>query len=556
MTSHQSLPELQSPIRHTARRVRTPVPEQVDVAIIGCGLGGLQSAVRLAQAGLKVACFDQHYVAGGCATMFERGRSGERWRFDVGLHYVGDCEPGGMIPKLLRGAGISDVQFQAMDPDGFDTLVFPGLSFRVPRGHEAYRDRLVQTFPSEKAGIDRYCRFLREVGQMAGEAGSRPGLRTLLQVALHGRMVARYRKATVKELLDDCTRDPLLRAVLLGESGDYGVRPSQASALLHAGLVDHYLQGAYYPVGGGQVIADRLCERLEQLGGTIHLRRGVRRITVEDGRAVGIELEGQPAGENGAVLGPQVRAQAVLSNADIKKTWLELLGRPHLPSEAQRRADQWVMGGALWISFFGVQADLHVPPGKATNYWQFDSTDVDDFYDRADRRQGYQPAGCYLTSGSQKDPQTPGHAPVGCTTVEAMTLVPAAPEAWGVTAAEVESGEYRKRDAYMQAKASVEADMLRRVAALLPATQGKVVFAESSTPLTHYRFARASGGTGYGLAATPEQFMEGRPGYRGPIPGLYQCGASTRAGHGIVGAMRSGELAAKRVAADLGRTIP
>jgi phytoene dehydrogenase-like protein len=69
------------------------------------------------------------------------------------------------------------------------------------------------------------------------------------------------------------------------------------------------------------------------------------------------------------------------------------------------------------------------------------------------------------------------------------------------------------------------------------------------------RFTRATGGTGYGLAATPDQFLRGRPGYRGPIPGLYLCGASTRAGHGVVGAMSSGRQAAARIAADLGRPL-
>ena len=48
--------------------------------------------------------------------------------------------------------------------------------------------------------------------------------------------------------------------------------------------------------------------------------------------------------------------------------------------------------------------------------------------------------------------------------------------------------------------------------------------------------------------------MKGRPGYRGPVEGLYLAGASTRAGHGIVGAMMSGENSAKRILADLGRT--
>jgi len=46
------------------------------------------------------------------------------------------------------------------------------------------------------------------------------------------------------------------------------------------------------------------------------------------------------------------------------------------------------------------------------------------------------------------------------------------------------------------------------------------------------------------------EFFERRPGYRSPIAGLYMCGASTRAGHGIVGAMTSGKHAALRIQKD------
>jgi phytoene dehydrogenase-like protein len=79
---------------------------------------------------------------------------------------------------------------------------------------------------------------------------------------------------------------------------------------------------------------------------------------------------------------------------------------------------------------------------------------------------------------------------------------------------------------------------------------------ESATPVTHTRYTWAASGSGYGIAATPEQFMDRRPGYRGPVPGLYLCGASTRAGHGIVGAMMSGYQAAKRAAREHNVELP
>ena len=154
--------QIREPTLDTRDRVKAAVPTSVDVAIIGAGMGGLTAGAYLAKAGVKVAVFDSHYVAGGCATMFSRGTSERRYHFDIGLHYIGDCEPGGNIPRLLEGVG-AEVSFEEMDPDGFDTIVLPELEFRIPRGREAYRERLVETFPSERRGIDRYVRLLAEV---------------------------------------------------------------------------------------------------------------------------------------------------------------------------------------------------------------------------------------------------------------------------------------------------------------------------------------------------------------------------------------------------------
>jgi phytoene dehydrogenase-like protein len=82
-----------------------------------------------------VLVLDRHYVAGGNTTVFHR----PGYQFDVGLHYLGDCGPDGYIPRILRAAGVEDVVFRELDPDGFDTLVFPDFIFRVPKGIENFR---------------------------------------------------------------------------------------------------------------------------------------------------------------------------------------------------------------------------------------------------------------------------------------------------------------------------------------------------------------------------------------------------------------------------------
>ncbi len=535
---------LQLPTAKTKDRVKTPVPDRVDVAIIGAGLGGLMSAARLAKQGLSVALFDGHYVAGGCCTMFHRATREGPYQFDIGLHYIGDCAPDGKIPTLLRDVGV-DLEYLRMDDDGFDTIVLPGLTFPIPANLDRFRERLVEHFPKEKRGIDRYTRVLGEVGHLGKWVEDKRGkglagtLGTLWQVATKARLVPKYQNATVKALLDDCTQDPMLRGVLLGQSGDYGVAPSKASAMLHLGLQAHYLRGAYYPKGGGQRIADELASVVEAHGGAICLRRQVEQILVEDGRAVGLRLAG----------GEEVRAGVVISNADLKRTYTELLPAAAVPATWQDRSQKLEMGAAIFITCLGVKADLRAHGMAAKNIWRFDTTDPEEIYAEADR--GEITARCaYITSASLKDPDTHGHTPEGVMGVEVMTIAPGKPEAWGVDPSEVASGHYRKREVYEAKKREVEDRLIDHLEAQFPGTKQHIVFRESATPITHTRFTRASDGTGYGLAATPAQFLQGRPGYRGPIPGLYFAGASTRAGHGVMGALNSGKHAANRVLED------
>ena len=537
------------------RRAHLAVPEVVDVAVIGAGLGGLVAAAQLARRGLRVAVFEQHYVAGGCATQFSRGPKRARYHFDIGLHYIGDCGPDGVIPRLLREVGV-ELSYEPMDPDGFDTLVFPGLQFRIPSDVEKYRARLKETFPRESRAIDKYVKILRATMKATRILDARDGrmsLGAVAAMALDGLRVAGIQGKTIGQVLDSCgARDPALRAVLLGQSGDYGLPPSEASAVLHLGLAGHYFRGAYYPRGGGQVIADALTQAIESAGGSVHLRRGVERILVgPNGAACGVRLEAR-AGE-----APRdVRARAVLSNADLKMTLERLLPPEHLPASWVTRARDFKMAGAIFLTYLGVQADLRAMGMRGVNYWQFDDFDVERLYRPAPGEDPLHPRASYITSASLKDPSNAAHhAPPGVTSVEVMTLVPGGTALWGVEQDAAKAWQYRESQPYRERKAKLEDQMIARLDALFPGAARAVVFRESSTPVTHVRFTRATDGTGYGLAATPGQFLRGRPGYRGPLQGLYFCGASTRAGHGVVGAMSSGRQAALRVAADLGKAV-
>ena len=52
-----------------------------------------------------------------------RRHHGDDWYgFDVGVHYIGECGPGGLFTNIFHGLGLDDrITFRQLDPDGFWT---------------------------------------------------------------------------------------------------------------------------------------------------------------------------------------------------------------------------------------------------------------------------------------------------------------------------------------------------------------------------------------------------------------------------------------------------
>ncbi len=516
-------------------RFRSLKQEVFDVIVVGAGTGGLTAAALLARRGFSVLVLDRHYVAGGNATVFHR----PGYEFDIGLHYIGDCGPDGTIPRILRAAGVEDMTFLELDPDGFDTLVFPDFTFRVPRGLDAYRARLVEQFPDEAKGIDRYLGVLRGVWSAQSMGG---GFLTSVRALWRARRAVRYLGSTLQDMFDVCIRDPRLRAVLAAQSGDYGEPPSRVALVAHAMVIMSYLQGAYYPAGGGQAISDRLAEAIERHSGKILLLAPVTRIIIEHGRAVGVEFDSKHLGHL------TVRAPVIISDVDLKETMFDLVGAAYLKPATVARFHRYEMAPALGVVYAGVKRDLQAEGVPNTNFWIHSSYDQEPIYAEARAGRFHPEPFCYISIATLKDPTNPRSAPPGIANFELATVVPSQPEAWGIAMDEMASGKYRDNPAYHRVKNAFAARLIEIAQRVFPGLEKDIVFQEVSTPLTHTRYTRSTGGTAYGIALIPSQFLFRRPGHATEIPGLYLCGASTYTGHGIPGVMWSGVLAASHVA--------
>lgn len=126
-----------------------------DALIIGSGIGSLTTAGLLAQTtGLRVLVLEKHSTPGGLTHSFRA--MGASW--DVGLHYVGDMEPGSRPRQLLDYLTGQALSWTRM-PTGYDRFYLPGhgLDVTIPSSLQEYRCLLTSLFPREKRAIRRYC---------------------------------------------------------------------------------------------------------------------------------------------------------------------------------------------------------------------------------------------------------------------------------------------------------------------------------------------------------------------------------------------------------------
>jgi all-trans-retinol 13,14-reductase len=496
-----------------------------DTIVIGSGSGGLTAAVALARAGQRVLVLEQHYLPGGFCQSF----SLEGFRFSPGVHYLGCLGPGGSLRRLYEGLGLGpDLEFCEMSPEGFDHFLIEDERFDVPKGFARYFARLCDRFPHEREGLTAYFDTLRAVNEAVCDNDRALSFPAILAVPFRSPTLLRWGFRTQGALLDRTIRDPVLRAILSAQSGNHGLAPSRVSLPLHASMIAHYYDGAYYPRGGAKRIPLAMIKALRKRGGQIRLRAAVRRILVERGRAVGVELTS----------GEQVRSSSVVSNADPWVTFEKLLP-PEVGRRERARARRAEPSVSTMSAFLAVDMDLSGLGYDSGNYWWYRRRDVGELYERVEKSlPGSQVDGLFLAITTLKDPS---HKPSGLHTIEMFTFVPHAPFArFGGTAPGERAAEYE------QLKGSIGDRMIDAAEHVIPGISRAIRFRSIGSPLSNDFYCGTRAGCAYGTAKTPWQLGPFSFAVESRVPGLYSCGSST-VSHGVAGTAMSGLLVAAKI---------
>ncbi|HXM45973.1 MAG TPA: NAD(P)/FAD-dependent oxidoreductase [Bryobacteraceae bacterium] len=502
-----------------------------DAIAIGSGMGALAAAAWLARrAGKRVLVLERHYTAGGFTHVFRR--PGYEW--DVGVHYVGQMRAGEPMRALCDEIAEGRLQWKAM-PEVYDRIRIADRSYDFVSGAERFTKRMREYFPREGAAIGRYVTQVRDAARASrlffAEKAIPAVLARLAGPTMRHRFLS-YARRTTAETLARLTSDRELAAVLTGQWGDYGLPPGQSSFGMHAIIAEHYLEGAFYPVGGAARIAASIAPAIERAGGRIVVGAEVERILLDARkRAAGVCMAD----------GRELRAPLILSDAGAWNTYAKLLP-PDAPGRAQaieeiERIPNSMSHVCLYV---GLRRDAGEPEFGDTNLWIYPSADHDANMARyaADAEQPF--PGLFISFPSAKDPEFTQRYP-GRATIEVVALAPYGWfERWAETRWKRRGADY---DALKQRLAErLRAELERNV----PAVRGKIEYCELSTPLSTRHFANYHQGQIYGPAGTPERFRAHALSPRTPIRNLYLTGADA-AVLGVAGALAGGALAASAV---------
>lgn len=520
-----------------------------DTIIIGSGAGGLSAAICLARAGQKVLVIEQHYVPGGwCHSFFLNGQ-----RFSPGVHYIGNMDKGKATSRLYEGLGIAnDLVFFRMNKAAYEHCWIGEERIDMPAGMEQLHESLSKRFPAEKTRLKKYLETVRDVSRQLQIVLKMSGFWDNVMIPFRTPHLGKYGLFSLKTVIDWHIKDPLLKKALNVQCADHGLPPRKASFPLHCAVMDHYFDGGFYPMGGGEAIVKAMTTAVKKYGGQIRTGIGVKRILLENKKAIGVELQN----------GERIRANKIISNADPGKTYLDLVGAENLSGKLRKRLANTRYSVTCLMLFLTVDMDVRKAGMDSGNIWILRNQDLDQlFADMSvkDILTEDEFPGLFVSCTTLKDPSNYNgryHNLEVVTFIDYVSFeqfekeskAPSIPRRGnqGEQHSQVFPPSGGRGADYLKYKERICEKLLNSLEKVLPGVRGKIVQMELGTPVTNEFYVNTTRGNVYG---TEKSFMQTGPfsfNKKSEIENLYLCGASILS-HGVAGASSSGVTTAAAI---------
>jgi len=497
-----------------------PMPENIDVAVVGGGFAGLTAAASLAKAGLKVSVFEKHSKLGGFAQYF-----GQDPTFDSATHLVGGCGPRGWLRAATQQIGVEDrIEWIPLDP--IYQAVWPEHHYLCAADPERFRQELSTLWPGE---AERIRRFFTET-----EAIGRDYLRLADGPPPDGPL-ARHHNRTLSEYLDDFTRNTELRSALSALWLFAGLPPERVSAVHYAMLWHTFqTQGSAAAKGGVKAVTQAIADHITALGGVVETKTRVAKILRVRGRVTGVRLED----------GREYATRAVISTASPHDTFEELLAAEGQTPAGYPALRSFVASISAMQVHLLIDGPVDVPARTTIFHTKYDLEDV--YLDLQRGEPQYTGLVCTVL-----DHGDPDRVPPGKHMVSLFTLAPyGRGDNWNAPFDARRGPAYRTLPDYTELKEPMGDAMVRAAEELLPGLSRRIEKRKVGTPLSMERYTFNTGGAAFGWANIPQQCAANRPGPKTPFAGLYMAGHWTFPGGTVAGAAVSGRIAAETVLRD------
>ena len=535
--------------------------QRYDAVIIGGGHNGLVSAAYLARAGMRTLVLERRHVLGGAAVTEEIVPG---FRFSVASYVVSLLRP-----EIIRDLRLPEHGLDILPLDGTFTPLRPGEGPAKGGGDYLWRvndhgrtiRELRRWSANDAEAYEEYgqlmvemARFIKPIlGIVPGdptELDPRPLLPIASLARSFGRLSERQQAVFVQlmtmsaaDFLDQWFETDPLKATMSasGIIGTYqGIRsPGTAYVLLHhyMGEIDGAFRAWGIPKGGTGGVSLSIASAARALGAEIRTEAPVARIRTSGDRATGVILES----------GEEIDASVVLSSADAKVTFLDLLEPGTLDPSFEQEVRRFKFRGSSGKVNLAVDRlpDFSCLPGVGEHLrgaisFSPSMDEMEQAYD--DAKYGHWSRRPYIDMiiPTLVDPQMapPGKHVISCFVQYAPYKLDPSLGTWD-----------DHRDDFGDA-------VIDRIAEFAPNIRDIIIGRQVLTPLDIERTMGLTEGNIFQGELSLEQLFFNRPvpGYarfRTPLRDLWLSGSSTHPGGGLMGA--NGRLAALEVLRSRGR---